>query len=134
MQKFLPTADVTPLAKTGLAYQIGGAFDLVLSTVAQYYRVSREEILGESREERVAFARHAAIALCWELTGSSLQRVGDHFGRAPSTVWNSIRTAIESAEIYATVRCDLKGLAESLEPRVNGMLTGLNTLSWKERQ
>jgi len=61
--------------------------------VADYFSISPDKIMSNSRRKEVAVARHIAIYLCKKLTDSSLKTIGLHFGgRDHSTVIHSLRT------------------------------------------
>ncbi|MDQ7038445.1 MAG: chromosomal replication initiator protein DnaA [Aquificota bacterium] len=70
--------------------------DTVQETVATYFGISREEILGNSRSGRVARARRFAMYLCRKVTGASLIEIARSFGRKDhTTVIHSIRKVEE---------------------------------------
>ncbi len=59
----------------------------ILSTVAQYYGVTVDDLRGSSRAQQYAIARHVAMYLCRELTDLSLPKIASIFGnRDHSTV------------------------------------------------
>ncbi len=63
--------------------------DLIIDCVADYYAISAEALRGNSRKKEIATARHVAVYLTREMTGLSLPRIGDAFGRDHSTIINS---------------------------------------------
>ncbi|MDE8442622.1 helix-turn-helix domain-containing protein, partial [Klebsiella pneumoniae] len=59
----------------------------ILSTVAQYYGVTVDDLRGSSRAQQYAIARHVAMYLCRDLTDLSLPKIASIFGnRDHSTV------------------------------------------------
>ena len=63
--------------------------DLIIDCVSDYYAISAEALRGNSRKKEIATARHVAVYLTREMTGLSLPRIGDAFGRDHSTIINS---------------------------------------------
>ena len=63
--------------------------DSIIDCVADYYSLSPEVLRGDSRKKEIALARHVAVYLTREMTGLSLPRIGDAFGRDHSTIINS---------------------------------------------
>lgn len=64
----------------------------IINTVARYFALSPDDIIGKSRDKKVLQARHIAIMLCRELLGLSLPKVGRLFGnRDHSSVIYSIK-------------------------------------------
>ena len=63
--------------------------DLIIDCVSEYYRLSPAQVRGDSRKKEIALARHMAVYLTREMTGMSLPRIGDAFGRDHSTIINS---------------------------------------------
>ena len=66
---------------------------------------------GNSRKKEIALARHVAVYLTREMTGLSLPRIGDAFGRDHSTIINSCdkvsKMLDEGGEMKAAI-ADLK--------------------------
>jgi len=79
--------------------------------VADYHSISSAELRGNSRKKEIAQARHIAVYLTREMTGLSLPRIGDAFGRDHSTIINSCdkvtKMLAEGGEIKAVI-ADLK--------------------------
>lgn len=63
----------------------------ICDTVASYYDLKSEEILGQSRQRQVAFARQMAMACCRTLLSMSTPEIGKVFGRDHSTVISALR-------------------------------------------
>ena len=85
--------------------------DVIIDCVAEYYGLSATQVRGDSRKKEIAQARHMAVYLTREMTGLSLPRIGDAFGRDHSTIINSCdkitKQLASSAEAKAAVT-DLK--------------------------
>ena len=52
----------------------------IMSTVAEFYKTSIDELCGPSKKRRLANARQVAMYLCRELTEMSLPKIGATFG------------------------------------------------------
>ena len=85
--------------------------DLIIDCVADYYSLSSAMLRGNSRKKEIALARHVAVYLTREMTGLSLPRIGDAFGRDHSTIINSCdkvsKMLDEGGEMKAAI-ADLK--------------------------
>ena len=85
--------------------------DVIIDCVAEYYGLSAAQVRGDSRKKEIAQARHMAVYLTREMTGLSLPRIGDAFGRDHSTIINScdkITKQLSSSEETKAVVADLK--------------------------
>jgi len=85
--------------------------DLIIDSVADYYGLSAALLRGNSRKKEIALARHVAVYLTREMTGLSLPRIGDAFGRDHSTIINScekVGKMIEEGGEMKAVIADLK--------------------------
>ena len=85
--------------------------DLIIDAVAEYYGLGAPLLRGNSRKKEIAQARHVAVYLTREMTGMSLPRIGDAFGRDHSTIINScdkITSLLSSDPDMKAVIADLK--------------------------
>ncbi|MBR5301484.1 MAG: chromosomal replication initiator protein DnaA [Clostridia bacterium] len=85
--------------------------DLIIDCVADYYGLGAGLLRGNSRKKEIAQARHVAVYLTREMTGLSLPRIGDAFGRDHSTIINScdkVTKMIEEGTEMKSVIADLK--------------------------
>jgi len=63
------------------------SIDLIQHQVADHFKIPYDSLIARNRKKDVAHARQIAMFLCTELTNSSLQSIGLHFGnRDHSTV------------------------------------------------
>lgn len=82
-------------SREGLHISIEDIQSLVQST----YSVSRQDLVSNKRNKEIAQPRHIAIWLSRELTDSTLQEIGRHFGgRTHATVKHSIAWVEETME------------------------------------
>ena len=66
--------------------------DLIMKTVADYYRIRISDLLGKKRTRNIARPRQIAMALTKELTTLSLPAIGDAFGgRDHTTVMHAVK-------------------------------------------
>ena len=85
--------------------------DLIIDCVSEYYGLGSGLLRGNSRKKEIAQARHVAVYLTREMTGLSLPRIGDAFGRDHSTIINScekVAKMIEEGGEMKAVIADLK--------------------------
>lgn len=85
--------------------------DVIIDCVSEYYGLSAAQVRGDSRKKEIALARHMAVYLTREMTGLSLPRIGDAFGRDHSTIINScdkIAKMVESSQETKAAVADLK--------------------------
>jgi chromosomal replication initiator protein len=83
--------------------------DLIIKETADYYTLTRDDLLGPSRSRPLVTARQVAMYLCRELTPLSLPKIGDAFGgRDHTTVMHAndkIKTLMsERAAVYSQIQ------------------------------
>ncbi len=89
----------------------------IIETVAEFYNVRPEDIIGPRRSGRINSARQVAMWLARELTDASLSQIGDYFGgRSHTTVIHGCNKMQEEmdfdpnlAEQVASLRLQLVG-------------------------
>jgi chromosomal replication initiator protein len=57
----------------------------IINAVASYYKITVDEIVGNSRTAAIAMARQIAMYLCREMTNLSLPKIGQLFGNRDHT-------------------------------------------------
>lgn len=91
--------------------------EMIIQTVADYFNLTPEDIIGPRRDKPIVHPRHVAYYLCRELTDLSNKRIGDEFnGRDHATIINGIgkiRTAIKTDE-------EVKNAVEDITMRLRG--------------
>jgi chromosomal replication initiator protein len=83
--------------------------ELIITETAEYYTLTRTELLGPSRSRPLVTARQVAMYLCRELTPLSLPKIGEVFGgRDHTTVMHAdskIRKLMgERAAVYSQIQ------------------------------
>ncbi len=87
----------------------------VQEAVARYYGVTVTELKSASRAARLSWPRHLAIHLARQLTGASLQAIGEAFGgRNHATVLHACKRVEERVGNDQQTVHDLEELAETL--------------------
>jgi chromosomal replication initiator protein len=91
--------------------------EMIIQTVADYFNLTPEDIIGPRRDKPIVHPRHVAYYLCRELTDLSNKRIGDEFnGRDHATIINGIgkiRTAIKTDE-------EVRNAVEDITMRLRG--------------
>ncbi|MEI6132646.1 MAG: chromosomal replication initiator protein DnaA [Bacillota bacterium] len=64
--------------------------DIILNTVAKYFDIRNEEIVGKKRNKEFTTPRHIAMFLCRELTDFSLPHIGKIFSKDHTTIMHGI--------------------------------------------
>jgi len=78
--------------------------DRIIGIVADYYRLSSDELLARGRTKGVAFPRQIAMYLARELTEHSLPKIGRAFGgRDHTTVMHACEKIKHQLEVDATL-------------------------------
>ncbi len=91
--------------------------EMIITTVADYFGLTPEDILGPRRDKPIVHPRHIAYYLCRELTSLSNKRIGDEFnGRDHATIINGI------GKIRTQLKTDaeLKNAVEDITMRLRG--------------
>lgn len=92
--------------------------DKIIQTVADYYNVEVEDIVGKKRDALVVMPRHVAMYLCREHTDLSYPRIGDEFGgRDHSTVINGIGKVRQALKTEPKMKIYI----EDIERRLQGV-------------
>ncbi|MFO8098691.1 MAG: chromosomal replication initiator protein DnaA [Salinibacter sp.] len=88
----------------------------IIDEVAEFFRLSSDDLLSRSRKQAVAEARQIAMYLCRELTDESYAHIGSRFGgRDHSTVIHAHRKIDEKMEADAGLREDVSALTSRLQ-------------------
>lgn len=94
----------------------GVSMETILAAVAQQFGTSTEVLRGRRRDRATACARHIAMLLCRELTGASLDQIGEALGgRDHATVQRGIARIEEALRSDAGLREAAARIRERLE-------------------
>jgi chromosomal replication initiator protein len=95
--------------------------DLIIKETADYYTLTREELLGPSRSRPLVTARQVAMYLCRELTPLSLPKIGEAFGgRDHTTVMHADSKIRKLMGERAAVYSQIQELTARIRRRVSG--------------
>jgi chromosomal replication initiator protein len=104
-QAVLDTMYPQPLSSA----QVGTA--QIQSAVAAFYKISVADLVSASREARVSWPRQVAMYLARELTGGSLQSIGEAFGgRNHATILHACRRVAERVSTDQHTSADVQQL------------------------
>ncbi len=87
----------------------------IIDQVADYFRLTKDDLLSRSRKQTVAEARQIAMYLCRELTEESYSHIGSRFGgRDHSTVIHAYRKIEEAVESDDEMSEDVSAIESKL--------------------
>ncbi|PEN14759.1 chromosomal replication initiator protein DnaA [Longibacter salinarum] len=87
----------------------------IIETVADYYRLSVDDLLSRSRKREIAAARQTAMYLCRELTSESYASIGSRFGgRDHSTVIHANKKVSDRLDVESNFRQEIDELKRSI--------------------
>ena len=87
----------------------------IIETVADYYRLSVDDLLSRSRKREIASARQTAMYLCREMTNESYASIGSRFGgRDHSTVIHAHKKVADRKDVETTYRREIEDLKRSI--------------------
>jgi len=91
--------------------------DTIIEETAKCYKLTPEDLKGQSRTQETALARHISIYLIRKLTNLSLKEIGNNFeGRDHTTVLSSIRKVerkIETEQDFSRIIRDITSIITS---------------------
>jgi len=82
--------------------------------VAARFGMTREEMRRITHARAVARPRQIAMYLAREITGHSLPRIGNHFGRDHTTVLHAVRNITKLAAADPVIAAQVQGCRELL--------------------
>lgn len=91
------------------------SIDIIISEVEKYFNLPFGSLVSKSRKKEISTARQLAIYLAKELTGSTLNTIGQKFGnRDHTTILHSINTTEKNLIINDALRKDYNYLLKKL--------------------
>ena len=85
--------------------------EFIKNTVAEYFKIPSDKLIGKSRKRNIVVARQLSMALTKNLTTKSLKSIGAAFGgRDHSTVIHSckaVQDAMDTDQEFKTIATDL---------------------------
>lgn len=92
--------------------------DLIKRAACRLFEVSKAELEGPRKLQRIVYARHLAMALCREMTDKSYPTIARSFGKRDHT---SIMYAVERVEYYLATRPETARHLEQLRGLIHEM-------------
>ena len=91
--------------------------DLILSTVAEHFNLSVQDLKGSKRNSEIVQPRHMAMYLCRNMTNLSLHSIGDVLGkRDHSTIMHGIEKVDNDIKQYEDIRRTIDVLKNKINP------------------
>jgi len=90
--------------------------DYIQKTVAEYYRLTQDDLKAKTRKKEIVIARQIAMYFSKEYTNHSLKSIGYHFGgRDHSTVIHAVQSVNDTIDVDGNFRNAIKELREKLK-------------------
>ena len=91
--------------------------DLIITTVAEHFNISAQDIRGSKRNSEIVQPRHIAMYLCRNMTNLSLSSIGDSLGkRDHSTIMHGIEKVDNDIKQYEDIRRTIDILKKKINP------------------
>ncbi len=92
--------------------------DLIIDTIAEYYKITSSDIVSAKRSKNLAFPRHICMYLCRNLTELSLDEIGKSLGkRDHTTVLHGIKKIEQEMENNVTLQNTVDALTRKISPQ-----------------
>ncbi|MBZ0212320.1 MAG: chromosomal replication initiator protein DnaA, partial [Nitrospirae bacterium] len=86
--------------------------------VSEHFKISVNDILGQSRKAPIAHARHVSVYVTRELTGDSWKHIGRQFGnRDHTSVMHSYQRITEMVRQDRELKVSIQRIIEQLHPQ-----------------
>ena len=107
LRDIIPVQDSTPVT-----------IEAIQQTVADYYTIAVDEMLGKRRDKHIVFPRQVAMYLIRDETESSLPVIGSAFGgRDHTTALHAIEKITELVREDARLQSDIRQIRQQLHAR-----------------
>ena len=91
------------------------SFDDVIDIVAQYYKLTRTDLIGEVRKKEVLVPRQICMYLIREILDQSYEAIGENFGgRNHTTVIHSCNKIVEQLKVDQRLMRDINALKKEM--------------------
>ncbi|MFN8530273.1 MAG: chromosomal replication initiator protein DnaA [Anaerolineae bacterium] len=87
----------------------------VVEAVADHHNLLADDLIGPRRDGHINNARQIAMYLAREMTGASLQQIGDAFGRKHSTVLHGCNKVTEDIQADLVTRATVEEIRKRLQ-------------------
>lgn len=90
----------------------------IVKAVSEHFKISVNDILGQSRKAPIAHARHVSVYVTRELTGDSWKHIGRQFGnRDHTSVMHSYQRITEMVRQDRELKVSIQRIIEQLHPQ-----------------
>lgn len=87
----------------------------IIESVASYYNIPEEEILGKSKQKNIAFPRQIAMYLCKTLTNLNFVMIAKALGnRDRTTVMYGVDKIMEAAKVDSELKADIEAICKDI--------------------
>ena len=121
MLEGVPEAEIKGLFKTlqmalkATSGRVAPAIAEIQSFIATQYDIDVAKMISRGRPERIVFPRQIAMYLCRELTDSTLNEIGEHFGgRDHGTVYHACGVVEDRMKTEKKFEAQINGYKEIL--------------------
>lgn len=86
-------------------------FEKITEVAANYFELSKSDIIGAARNQKIANARQLSMYLCRELTNQSFELIGDFFNRKHTTAmyaYDQIKNKLNTQKSISTAVREIK--------------------------
>ena len=88
----------------------------IVESVASYYNISEDEILGKSKQKNIAFPRQVAMYLCKTLTSMNFVMIAKALGnRDRTTVMYGVDKIMESIKTDNSLKDDIEAISKDIK-------------------
>ena len=88
----------------------------IITTVSNYYKINKKDIIGKSRKKEFVIPRHIAIYLVREITKLSYVEIGKSFGdRDHSTIISAVRTIGQNIKMDKAVKLAVSSIEQKVK-------------------
>lgn len=88
--------------------------NFIINKVAEYYKITSEDILSTKKSKEVLYPRQIAMYLCGQMTNESFNSIGKIFGRNHSTIKNGINKIEMQQESDSEISKEIENIKKML--------------------
>lgn len=91
--------------------------EYVIEVVADHFKISAEDIIGDRRSANIAFPRHITMYLCYTECGQTLKHIGEILGnRDHSTVKHGVEKIVKDLDTNDSTVRTIRAIRKKLNP------------------
>ena len=112
----LKDTGMTKLAPASLVEKYGQTAENVMLAVCECFGVDRDDLIGKRKTRPLAWYRHIALALTYEMAELSLTKVGEIYGgRNHATVIYSVKQVKSSIDLFTPQLTDVQKVIRKIK-------------------